>query len=445
MSTVVAQTRAPAAPVNAKEASLQVDYSFVQPAVMHTIADLKEYFNPGEINKITDELIFNATVIANDKHGNFYKKIILQDETGGIVFLLNRHDLFTTFEEGREISISAKGLYISDYNGTIQVGGSPTIDKKGNPRLGQLDDRLIADHLFHGKQIGLPAAKEVTIIELGPAEVSTLVKLCDVQFSAADTIGTLADSEGQQTLSKMLVDCNSSEIALRTSGFADVATVAVPDGAGCVTAIYGVYRDNKQLHIRTEADLNLAGTRCKEVDTEKNASTKAAVSVTSLNEDFSSNVNYEPVSAANWENTTNVSRGRTWQAREHDGNIYAQATAYRDSAPKVDAWLVTPKLDFSAGLQISFKTATSFNTHQGLEILVSTDFTGAGDPSAATWAPLIGAVIADSSSEKNKWVPSGNVSLASYSGDGFIAFRYTGSSADKASTFRVDDIVISKP
>jgi len=354
---------------------------------MHTIADLKEYFNPGEINKITDELIFNATVIANDKHGNFYKKIILQDETGGIVFLLNRHDLFTTFEEGREISISAKGLYISDYNGTIQVGGSPTIDKKGNPRLGQLDDRLIADHLFHGKQIGLPAAKEVTIIELGPAEVST----------------------------------------------------------GCVTAIYGVYRDNKQLHIRTEADLNLAGTRCKEVDTEKNASTKAAVSVTSLNEDFSSNVNYEPVSAANWENTTNVSRGRTWQAREHDGNIYAQATAYRDSAPKVDAWLVTPKLDFSAGLQISFKTATSFNTHQGLEILVSTDFTGAGDPSAATWAPLIGAVIADSSSEKNKWVPSGNVSLASYSGDGFIAFRYTGSSADKASTFRVDDIVISKP
>lgn len=447
MSSAVAQTRAFSTSAIAQEISPQAETPVILSNATHTIADLKEYFVPGEITKITDQLIIKAVVVANDEHGNFYKKIVLQDETGGIVFLLDRHDLFTTFEEGREISIGAKGLYISDYNGTIQVGGAPTIDKKGNPRLGQLDDRLIADHLFHGKQVGLPKANEVTIVELGPSDISTLVKLCGVQFSPNDTTGTLADAAAQQTISKTLVDCNANEIFLRTSGYAEVATVSVPDGSGCVTAIYGVYQDKKQLHIRTGLDLSLSEARC-EIDASaalaSTATPASLVPVISLKEDFSSNENYEPVAAPNWLNTTNVSKGRTWQAREYNGNIYAQATAYKDDAPKVDAWLVTPKINFSEGLQISFRTATAYNAHQGLEVLVSTDYKGSGDPSTATWTPLKGVELANATSGNNNWVPSRNVSLASYKGEGFVAFRYTGSSAGKASTFRVDDVVISK-
>ena len=153
--------------------------------------------------------------------------------------------------------------------------------------------------------------------------------------------------------------------------------------------------------------------------------------------------NYDPVSATGWANTTNVNNGRTWQAREFDGNVYAQATAFNDAAPSVDAWLVTPKLDFNAGLQIAFETATAFNVHQGLEVLVSTDYVGSGDPSTATWTPLAGATIADGSSGDNNWVQSGDVSLASYSGEGFVAFRYTGAGSGNTSTFRVDNVVVS--
>ncbi len=631
-----------------------VEDNSVEINATHTVADLKDYFISGEFSEITDELLVDAIVVADDEGGNFYKKLVLQDETGGIEFLLNRTDLYTTYKEGREIGIQAQGLYISDYNGVIQLGGAPTTDNNGNLRLGQLDDALIEDYLLLGSQVGLPEANEVSINALGPSDVSTLVRLCDVQFTSSDTTGQLADAVAQQTLNKTLEDCDFNTILVRTSGYADVATTDVPNGAGCVTAVYGVFRDDKQLFIRTNDDLELDGTRCGGggsgggggqpgtvtlsieqvrglfngsatnlptgqgiqgvvISDQNSGSTtgrnmivqqdgwgiivrfddfhnfnlgdevfldvsgvelsefngglqlnnvglskavlvsanqapapkvltideitsnferyegtlvtiKAATltaddndwaftttlndgtgslaiftyaqstfandapptdtvdvtgylnefnspqliirtladvvvsggssgggggggggggALTSLNEDFQSNNNFDPVSASGWMNTTNVNNGRTWQAREFDSNIYAQATAFNDSAPNVDAWLVTPKLDFAAGLQISFETATAFHVHQGLEVLVSTDYVGSGDPSTATWTPLSGATIADASTGDNNWVPSGDVSLAGYSGEGFVAFRYTGAGSGNTSTFRVDNVVVS--
>ncbi|MFK8054593.1 MAG: DUF5689 domain-containing protein [Saprospiraceae bacterium] len=633
-----------------------VEDNSVEINATHSVADLKDYFVLGEFTEITDDLIVDAIVIADDEGGNFYKKLVLQDETGGIEILLNRNDIYTTYEEGRELGVKAKGLYISDYNGVIQLGGAPTTDNNGNLRLGQLDDALIDDFFLLGSQVGLPAAKEISITEFGPSDISTLIKLCDVQFASSDTTGQMADAVGQLTLNKTLEDCNFNTILVRTSGYADVASTDVPNGKGCVTAVYGVFRDDKQLFIRTSADLDLNDGRCggggsgggggtagtvtltieqvrglfngsatnlptgqgiqavvisdlnsgtttgrnmiiqqdgwgiivrfddfhnfnlgDEVFLDvsgvelsefngglqlNNVSVSNAVLVsanqtpaprvltvaeitsnferyegtlvtikgatlspddndwafttnlsdgtgslaiftyaqatfagqtpstdtvdvtgylnefnspqlvlrtladvvvsggssggggggggggtgsalTSFTEDFEGNADFDPVAATGWMNTTNVSNGRTWQAREFDSNIYAQATAYNDTAPSVDAWLVTPELDFSAGLQIAFETATAFNVHQGLEVLVSTDYVGSGDPSTATWTPLSGAAIANGSSGDNTWVPSGNVSLASYSGQGFVAFRYTGAGSGNTSTFRVDNVVVS--
>lgn len=623
----------------------------------NTVSDLKEYFVDGEFIEITDEIIVDAIVVADDADGNFYKKLVLQDETGGIEFLLNRQDINTRYAEGREIGIKAKGLFVGGYNGVTQLGGAPTLDNFGNPRLGQLDDALIDDFILLGANVGVPTPKSVTINSVGPADISTLVQFCDVQFTSADTSGQMADAVNQGTLNRNLEDCDFNTIIVRTSGFADVASLDVPKGKGCLTGIYGVFRDDKQVFIRDAADLDLDATRCgggggggggtpgtvtlsieqvrglfngsatnlptgqgiqgvvisdgnsgtttgrnmilqqdgwgiiirftdfhnfnlgdevfldvsgvelsefngglqlNNVDLSKailvsanqapaprvltvaeitsnferyegtlvtiKGSTLTADdndwaftttlndgtgslaiftyssasfagsapptdtvditgylnefnspqlilrtladvivsggssggggggagggtrgALTSLNETFEGNANFDPVAAPGWMNTTNVSDGRTWQAREFGNNIYAQATAFNDSAPSVDAWLVTPKLDFSAGLQISFETATAFNVHQGLEVLVSTDYVGTGDPANATWTPLAGATIANGSSADNDWVPSGNVSLASYSGEGFVAFRYTGAGSGNTSTFRVGNVVVSMP
>ena len=643
-----------------------IEYDFDEPPVAEvgveldanaTIADLKEYFVPGEFTEITDDILVDAVIVADDESGNYFKTLVLQDETGGILFLLNRTDLYTRYAAGREVYVNAQGLYISDFNGTLQIGGAPTLDNNGNERLGQLDNALIDEALVLGRDVGVPSPREVGINDLGPADISTLVTLCDVQFAPSDTSGTLANAAERQSLNRIVEDCDFNTLIVRTSGFSDLARIEVPNGGGCITGVYGVFGNDRQLFIRDTNDLRLTGNRCDgssgsggggggPVDAnltieeirglwngnQTNLPTDRAITgvvisdnnsgtttgrnlilqqdgygitlrfadfhnfalgdrilvnvsgvelsefngtlqlnnvplsnarlvsanqsvtpldltiaqiladferyegslvrirggrltaddgdwaftttindgtgslaiftppgadfageavpadtvdvtgylnefnapqiilrdlsdvvvsggsgggtggggggggtgsaVDELSEDFQGQSDREAVAITGWLNFTAVDEGRTWQAREFDGNLYAQATAFNDDAARMDTWLVTPALDFDEAATISFETATSFNVHQGLEVLVSTDYVGTGDPANATWSSL-DAPIANGSSGDNVWVQSGEISLAPYNGTGYVAFHYTGNGASNTSTFRVDNVVVT--
>ena len=51
-----------------------------------TIKDLKAmYSSIGNFQKVNDDKVISGIVIADDRSGNFYKQIIIQDETGGIL------------------------------------------------------------------------------------------------------------------------------------------------------------------------------------------------------------------------------------------------------------------------------------------------------------------------------------------------------------------------
>jgi len=612
-----------------------------------TLADLKEFFEPGAFVEITDSLVVDAIIVADDEAGNFYKKLVLQDETGGIEIQLNQTDLYTSYEEGRLVYVNAQGLFISDYNGLIQIGGAPIIGTNGRQQLGRVEAALIEDILLRGELVGLPDVQERSITALGPTDLSTLVRVCDIQFTPSDTAGTLADPVAQTTLNRTVEDCDQNTLIVRTSGFADLAMTSVPDCGGCLTGIYSVFSDDKQVFLRDEADLDFDGPRCdgtacgevgtigdtittqqlrslgggagipadrgmrvvvisdrttgttnaqnlvvqgadgygiilrftephnfnlgdeifvnisgrtlstfngglqisdlplsvavllsssqqpaaqlvtvSEIlsDLERYESTLVQLSdvefsaggadwaagvvatdgsgnidvftfssasfagetppdsantlvavvsdyngpqliLRSLNDldgtsgsgngggsgsndpvsmftvDFQGLRDYDPVDIMNWSNYTAIDQGRVWQAREFDGNVYAQATAFRDENAGMDTWLVTPPLDLSESLSISFETATSFNVHDGLAVLISTDYTGTGDPAASSWTS-IAANLADGASGDNTWIPSDDIDLSQYQGTGYIAFRYTGSGGSNTSTFRVDNIVL---
>ncbi len=419
-----------------------------------TISDLKEYFLPGEFVEIDEDLVVDAIVVADDEAGNFYKKLVLQDETGGIEIQLNRTDLYTEFEEGRLVYLRAQGLYISDFEGLVQLGAAPFTNNSGSLQLARVDNALIGEHLFRGKVVGVPDAKQVSIGELGVNDLSTLVRLCDVQFIPSDTSGQLADALAQQTLNKTLEDCNFNTLIVRTSGFADVANMDVPTCSGCITGVYSTFRQDKQVFVRDAADLAFDGPRCNGAACGSSGGGTGGGSgggsggggtgeaVSNVNEDFEGEVDREEVSLDGWLNYTSVAGGRTWLARDFNGNLYAQATAFNDDNASMNTWLITPKLDLDTGLKISFETATAFHVHQGLEVVISTDYDGQGDPAGATWTS-IGATIADASSGENNWIDSGEISLAAHTGTGYVAFHYTGSGSGNTSTYRVDDVIIS--
>ena len=85
----------------------------------HTIAELKAMYAGASI-EFTDSMIISGIVNADDKSGNFYKVITMQDASAGIAIRVDGNSLFNNYPVGRRIFIKLKGLVLGDSNGRRQ-------------------------------------------------------------------------------------------------------------------------------------------------------------------------------------------------------------------------------------------------------------------------------------------------------------------------------------
>ena len=227
------------------------------------ISELKAMYATGgeDFLEITDDLVIRGVVIANDRSGNFFKTIVIQDETAGIELKINSTGLFGDYPLDREIAVKLQGLTLGDYNGVIQVGNG-TYDDDGDERLSQIEEVLVPQFIFKGNRDQGLQPQLVSIADLGPDDISTLVQLEDVQFSAADAGETYADAANLFSINRIIESCDGGSIILRSSGYADFANNLTPTGNGTLTAVYSVFRDDQQLFIRDESDIEFDGARC---------------------------------------------------------------------------------------------------------------------------------------------------------------------------------------
>ena len=161
--------------------------------------------------------------------------------------------------------------------------------------------------------------------------------------------------------------------------------------------------------------------------------------LTSLSEDLESLSNNDNVEVSGWFNIATKGT-RTWLAKEFDDNIYAQGTAFNDSNPEMETWLITPGMDLSSVSTLTFESAKAFHNHEGLVVLISTDFNG--DPLSSNW-PELDCDLASENDTDHEWIPSGPINLSGFSGKGFIAFKYTGNNLNATTSYRVDNIEIN--
>lgn len=224
-----------------------------------TIADLKGLYKAGQFVSITEDLTIGGVVVADDRSGNYYKSFILQDETAGIEVRINQTSAYNFYPIGRQLFIKCKGLVLGDYNGVAQLGGYIYIED-GAQNLG--DIVALNDHIIKGKRVEVLAPKVKKISELTTADISTLIKLENVEFASTDVGLTYADIIGRASLNRTVTDCNGNKILLRSSGYATFAGEKIPEGNGFIVAIYSVFGRDKQLFIRELTDVTLNGTRC---------------------------------------------------------------------------------------------------------------------------------------------------------------------------------------
>lgn len=239
-----------------------VDQNFDEPPVGDlpqltgntTIDALKKKHTIGATaSKITEDLIIEGIVVADDRSGNFFENIVIQDATGGISVRMNASGLYNTFPVGSKVAVRCKDLYIGDYNGVHQLNGSVT---------DAIEDLLIPKHVLVTAKDQIVTPAVVTINSLTPAHINTLIKLENVEFASADTSQTWADAVRLLSVNRNVQDCNGGTIIVRSSGYADFAKDKTPSKKGSLTAIYTVFGSTKQLIIRDPSDAAMTGVRC---------------------------------------------------------------------------------------------------------------------------------------------------------------------------------------
>jgi len=228
-----------------------------------SIRALKALHHPGGYEQISDDLIIRGIVIADDKSGNFYKTICIQDSTGGITLKLDAVNLYISYAVGRELFIKCKDLWLSDYGGLIQLC---TLDKSvpANPSATGIPAVLLDNYIIKGR-LGNPIVpKQVAMSEFNDSLQSMLIQIKDsVQFMGVDTAKQYADTTAaKNSVNRTVISCAGNRAIVYTSGYANFAGVLTPAGKGLLTAVYYVYKTTPELIIRDTSDARLTAARC---------------------------------------------------------------------------------------------------------------------------------------------------------------------------------------
>lgn len=170
------------------------------------------------------------------------------------------------------------------------------------------------------------------------------------------------------------------------------------------------------------------------------------VTTTIFEEDFETSTAESPISINGW-TRYEESGTYTWVGKDYNSNKYAQMTAYGTGQTSNISWLITPEIDLSniSEATLNFMSKDGYNNGDPVEVFISTDFVGTGNPNAANWTNLNPTLATGSTGGyAASFTESGDVDLTSYCGNTvYIAYKYSGGDPSLTTTMQIDDIVIT--
>ena len=226
-----------------------------------TIADLKaEYastISGNSVKQITEDIIIEGVVVANDESGNVYKQFIINDETGAMVIGVNDVGLYAMVPKGQRVRIACKDLYIGGYGKMAQIGGLY------NGKVGRMNKNIYPQHV---RLIGIP---DPTQPEMQPEliddsfftnenknNLAKFVRLEGVEITEADGTALWAPEELQyNNVVERHIKVGKTNIVLRMSTYADFANEAIPAGELNINGVMTRYNDYWQFVISHTTDI----------------------------------------------------------------------------------------------------------------------------------------------------------------------------------------------
>lgn len=407
--------------------------------VKYTINQLKTDTSIINNSGLIDTAIYiEGIVVADDKSGNYFKTITIQDETGGVAINIDKTNFYVEYPIGRRIFVKLNGLFLENDNGNyglwLQSLEGATI---------RIPNNLVPSYFVKGECNVPVEPTTININNLNNFNINTLVRIEGVEFVEGLDSVKFADAINLLTVNRTVVDCQGNQVTVRTSGFADFAGEFVPSGNGAIVGIYSTFVSGNfvtnQVFVRDMSDVSdMTNVRC-----DGSGGNETII--------FSKDFQDQSITSGGWQNYTVTGNGFQWTVSDQgsSGNYYALATGFQGGSNATELWLISPALDLSSldAAILNFKSSTNFNGPQ-LQLLVSTDYDGSSDPSAqGNWdGPINNLTSAVNWSPGSfSWTSSGNISLEDFLGleNVYIAFKYT-STSSAAATWQIDDIVLKE-
>ena len=231
-------------------------------AATHTIAQLKEKYNStitgNSVQQITEEIVIEGVVVANDESGNVYKQFIINDATGAMVIGVNDVGLYAMVPKGQRVRIACKDLYIGGYGKMAQIGGLY------NGKVGRMNRYIYPQHV---RLIGIPdptqEEMQPTVIDASfftnenKNTLAKFVRLENVSITEANGTETWAPEEKKNSSNvvERNIKMGNTKVVLRMSTYADFANEAIPTGNLNINGVMTRYNDYWQFVISHTSDI----------------------------------------------------------------------------------------------------------------------------------------------------------------------------------------------
>lgn len=417
-----------------------------------TIASVKGHYNleAEEIYTFQNTgVAMEGYVVSSDEAGNFYKELVLQDRasapTAGIQILIDDNALFTTYEFGRKVFIKLDGLSLGFNNGVLQLGIQNRGDVVAIPRA------LIEDHIIRTSETFPIEPLKVKIEDFSEQYKNLYILLENVQFNRnlvrdEKRFSFASESTDEFDGIRQLESCESGATTMvSTSTFADFRSLLLPQSSGSIEGILtrDFYDDFYNLVINTPEAIKFdGGNRC-DPDFLNCGEDNSPKIETIFQEGFETITTQRMLETRGWTNV-NVSGGsELFKPGTLNGNRHVRISAYNSVENSIEAWLITPPIDLtpSSNEVLSVDLRASFDNATILRILVTTEYTG--NPHTTNWTLVEAKIPVGPSNQNAVHFLRSHIDISCLVGTVQIGFHYQGSSAEKTTTYDIDNIRVT--
>lgn len=204
----------------------------------------------GNSTPLTQSLVIEGRITANDLFGEWDHGLVIQDASGGIEVEIDRTLLYHDYPLGAPLRIYCDGLALGDYGGKIVLGAEPTgeyvVDRIAEVDLGRFLHPLNDSHT--------PIAPlEITMTACSKALIGTFVRLRGVAFIDEEKGLCWCDFDSERgewiSTTRHLCDEAGNQLALYTPGSCHYATEPLPSGKGSISGILDYFNGAFQLRV----------------------------------------------------------------------------------------------------------------------------------------------------------------------------------------------------